>query len=58
MAPALAEALAERGLHTAVITLDPWHTPAPMRFNVRDPAGHFYRYAFRWTELLDVLSTR
>jgi uridine kinase len=53
MAPALAAALAGRGVHAAVVTLDPWHTPAPMRFNARDPARHFYRHAFRWAELFE-----
>ena len=24
-----------------------------MRFNAQDPARHFYRYAFRWTELFE-----
>jgi uridine kinase len=53
IAPALGAALTERGLHAAVITADPWHTPAPIRFNAKDPARHFYRYAFRWTELFE-----
>src|SRR5207248_10072039 len=30
---------------------DPWHTPPPVRFDDRDPAGNFYRRAFRWDEL-------
>ena len=47
----LAERLAARGVRAAVITVDPWHTPAAMRFNAADPARHFYRYAFRWDEL-------
>jgi uridine kinase len=53
VAPLLAAALADRRLHAAVVTLDPWHTPAPMRFNAKDPARHFYRYAFRWTALFE-----
>jgi uridine kinase len=53
MAPALAAALAQRRVHAAVVTVDPWHTPAPIRFNPRDPARHFYRHAFRWTELFE-----
>ena len=55
LAPALAEALGERRLHAAVITIDPWHTPASIRFNPADPARHFYRFAFRWDELFQRL---
>jgi uridine kinase len=55
LAPVLAAALRQRDLHAAVITVDPWHTPAAMRFNAADPAPHFYRYAFRWEELFERL---
>jgi putative protein kinase ArgK-like GTPase of G3E family len=34
-APALVTALEERRLHAAVVTLDPRHTPAPMRLMLR-----------------------
>jgi uridine kinase len=55
LAPALATGLGDRGIRAAVVTLDPWHTPAAVRFNADDPARHFYRYAFRWEELFERL---
>lgn len=55
LAPLLVAALRQRDLHAAVVTVDPWHTPAAIRFNAADPARHFYRYAFRWEELFERL---
>jgi uridine kinase len=55
LAAALAAALGHRGTHAAVVTVDPWHAPASIRFNAADPARHFYRYAFRWEELFERL---
>jgi uridine kinase len=55
LAPALAAALREHRVHAAVVTVDPWHMPAAIRFNAADPARHFYRFAFRWDELFERL---
>lgn len=55
LATALAVALADRHIDAAVVAIDPWHTPAAMRFNAADPARHFYRHAFRWEELFERL---
>lgn len=55
LAPALAAIVGKRGVHAAVVTLDPWHMPAAIRFNAADPARHFYRFAFRWDELFERL---
>ena len=55
LAPALAAALREHDLHAAVVNVDPWHTPAAIRFNAADPARHFYRFAFRYEELFERL---
>ena len=51
----LAELLEDRGLRTARITLDPWHTPWAMRYNAADPGRHFYQHAFRFGELFERL---
>ena len=53
----LAERLEGRDLRTALITLDPWHTPWPVRYNPSDPGRHFYRHAFRFAELFERLIT-
>ena len=55
VAPALAAALRERDVYAAVVSVDPWHTPAAIRFNPADPARHFYHFAFRWEELFERL---
>jgi len=55
LAPALAAMLGKRGVHAAVVTLDPWHMPAAIRCTAADPARHFYRFAFRWDELFERL---
>lgn len=57
LAAEAAELLEGRGLRTAPITLDPWHTPWPIRYNADDPGRHFYRHAFRFDELFDRLIT-
>jgi uridine kinase len=57
LAAKAAELLEGRGLRTACITLDPWHTPWPMRHNADDPGAHFYRHAFRFDELFARLIT-
>ena len=51
LASEMAELLEGRGLRPARITLDPWHTPWPMRYDAADPGRHFYRHAFRFDEL-------
>src|SRR4051794_28669283 len=51
VATPVVEALQATGLNAALIGLDPWHTPPSDRFDERDPAGNFYRRAYRWDEL-------
>ncbi|HSA91657.1 MAG TPA: hypothetical protein VLE48_01485 [Terriglobales bacterium] len=51
----LAEELARRGLHPAVINIDPWHLPQTVRFSETDPGGHFYRNTFRWDDFFRLL---
>lgn len=51
------ELLEGRGLRTARITLDPWHTPWPVRYDANDPGPHFYRHAFGFDELFERLIT-
>src|SRR5258708_37532078 len=55
LAKQLAQHLNENGANTIVIGLDAWHNPPEKRFNKDDPAGHFYRHAFRFDELFDVV---
>ncbi len=55
LAPQLAAAIGALGLNASKITLDPWHTPPSVRFSEEDPGGHFYRHAFRWSEMFDQL---
>jgi uridine kinase len=47
----LEDALDSRGFRVALIGADAWHHPASVRFSERDPAGHFYRNAFRFEEM-------
>ncbi|MGI8553064.1 MAG: hypothetical protein ACR2PL_20105, partial [Dehalococcoidia bacterium] len=51
----LEQELSRHRLHTAVVSLDAWHTPPATRFSAQDPAGHFYRHAFRFEELFRLL---
>jgi uridine kinase len=51
----LAAALEALGVRTALIHLDPWHTPPSVRFAAEDPGGHFYANAFRFRELFERL---
>jgi len=51
IASQIAARLAAVEVHTVVVALDDWHTPASVRFSTTDPAGHFYRHAYRYDEL-------
>jgi uridine kinase len=51
------ERLEGRGLRTARIALDPWHTTWPVRYDATDPGPHFYAHAFRFDELFERLIT-
>jgi uridine kinase len=55
LAPQLAAEIEALGLHAVTLTIDPWHTPASVRFSQEDPGEHFYRHAFRWSEMFDQL---
>jgi uridine kinase len=55
IATAVTQHLQALGVRVALVPLDPWHTPRTARFLGSDPAAHFYRNAFRWTELFDQL---
>ncbi len=55
LAARLAAALEKRGLGVALIGLDAWHRPQTMRLSHHNAAEHFYRHAFRWDELFDLL---
>ena len=43
--------LRKNGLNAVFIGLDAWHNPPEKRFNVENPADHFYNHAFRFGEL-------
>jgi uridine kinase len=47
--------LKARGIRVALIGLDPWHHPAEVRFSDVNPGEHFFRNAFRFDELFEVL---
>ena len=51
----LAQSLEAHALQTAVVHLDDWHTAPEVRFSALDPGGHFYRQAYRFTELFRLL---
>lgn len=51
----LAERLNENCISSALIGLDAWHNPPEKRFAMKNPAGHFYRHAFRFNELFDLV---
>jgi uridine kinase len=55
VAPQLAAGIEALGLHAVTLTIDPWHTPTFVRFSKEDPGEHFYRHAFRWSEMFDHL---
>jgi uridine kinase len=50
-----AKALDARSLRAALVHLDDWHTAPEVRFSVVDPGEHFYRNAYRFKELFDLL---
>jgi uridine kinase len=47
----LAAELEARDLRVAAIGIDGWLNLPPVRFRADDPAGHFYRHAFRFDEM-------
>jgi uridine kinase len=51
----LADALRAVGLRVAVVGIDGWLHLPEARFDSRDPAGHFYRHAFRFDEMFERL---
>ncbi len=55
MARQVVEELKSRGLNAALIGLDAWHNSPEKRFNKDAPAQHFYRHAFRFEELFEIL---
>lgn len=55
LARQVARDLEARGMRAALIHLDPWHTPAEIRFGADRSPEHFYRHAFRLGELFDLL---
>lgn len=55
VASAIADGLRARGLSVAIVHLDDWHTARETRFAADDPGGHFYRHAYRFDELFELL---
>jgi uridine kinase len=55
LATQLAQRLNKNGINSVLITLDAWHNPPEKRFGKEDPGGHFYRNAFRFNELFDLV---
>ncbi|HSE68760.1 MAG TPA: hypothetical protein VLB12_17335 [Gemmatimonadales bacterium] len=55
IAAAVARRLEALGTRVALVPLDAWHRPRAERFLGPDPAGYFYRNAFRWEELFGQL---
>lgn len=55
IAAAVTHQLEALGTRVALVPLDAWHRPRAERFLGPDPAGYFYRNAFRWEELFDQL---
>jgi uridine kinase len=55
VAAAVAKQLESIGLRVAQVPLDPWHSTRAERFQGPDPAEHFYRHAFRWDDVFDLL---
>lgn len=51
----LAAALVASGMRIAAIGIDGWLNLPPVRFSKHDPAGHFYRNAFRFDEMFETL---
>ena len=51
----LAAALEARGLRLAAIGIDGWLNLPSVRFDPENPAGHFYRHAFRFDEMFEKL---
>jgi uridine kinase len=47
--------LESRGIRTAVLNLDAWHTSRAERFSSHDSAQVFYERAFRWSEFFATL---
>jgi len=47
--------LTNRGLKVAIINIDPWQNPIPIRLQKENAAGNFYKNAFRWEELFEQL---
>jgi uridine kinase len=55
VARAIADGLRARDLSVHVVHLDDWHTAPETRFAAADPGGHFYRHAYRFDELFELL---
>jgi uridine kinase len=55
VATRLSVMLDARGVRTAVVGIDPWHTSRLDRFAEPDAARSFYENAFRWPELFSEL---
>jgi uridine kinase len=49
------QALAELGINAAIVSVDHWHNPPEKRFSANNPGESFYRNAFRFDELCQVL---
>jgi uridine kinase len=47
--------LERQGRRVALVGVDGWLNLPPVRFSESDPAGHFYRHAFRFEEMFERL---
>jgi len=49
------ECLKRKNFNVVLIGLDAWHTPSHIRFNEVHPAEHFYKHAFRFDDLFELV---